>query len=381
MKKEYYSYIGVYLFSLSAIGCLTPLVGQYLDSINYTGTQIGAITASATAIGILSAPIWSSLYERNHNDKLIYFFYCVAAFFMVILNFIHNYIFFLLLYVIAFSFEAPIRPLNDARLLMSKFTFGDIRLWGSIGFSIGIFVASQTVEFIGYSSIFYLYSISLLISCLFLRNLSKYEDQEVLIINKLTVKKISVYLMLHNKKFILLILSAFFINGTCIANNTYFSFLYLDSGGTILGLGIVFFLMVISEAPFMVVIEKLLKKISIENLILIAMLISLIRFYLYSMSIPYFCLIGTFFLQGIVNGSLWILFAKYIAKLTNSVNLSTSLTLYTVIASNTSTIFCQLLGGIILDKFGVAQIYLAFALLNCISIFIYIGSGLFKSKL
>lgn len=54
--SRYYSLVGVYTFTYAAIGMLLPLIGQYLDGIGFTGMQIGAVTATATAVGIFASP-------------------------------------------------------------------------------------------------------------------------------------------------------------------------------------------------------------------------------------------------------------------------------------------------------------------------------------
>ena len=50
-----------------------------------------------------------------------------------------------------------------------------------------------------------------------------------------------------------------------MANNTYFSFLYIEGGGTIAGVGIVMLLMVGSEAPFMQWSARLAGRFSLEQ--------------------------------------------------------------------------------------------------------------------
>lgn len=65
--------------------------------------------------------------------------------------------------------------------------------------------------------------------------------------------------------------------GTNVANNTYFSFLFRDGGGTVAGVGTIFLLMVGSEAPFMALAPKLSRKLSQERAIVLAMALSAIR--------------------------------------------------------------------------------------------------------
>ena len=61
----------------------------------------------------------------------------------------------------------------------------------------------------------------------------KIDFQEIVPQEKGILKNKKAYVeLLHNKHYILLLIATFFVGGTNIANNTYFSFLYIEAGGT-----------------------------------------------------------------------------------------------------------------------------------------------------
>ena len=106
----------------------------------------------------------------------------------------------------------------------------------------------------------------------------------------------------------------------CIRDsNTYYGFLFRDGGGTVAGIGLVFLLMVGSEAPFMGLAPKLALKFTQEKLIAIAILISALRFGWYATGPSYQWLIATFFLQGAVNGIILVEYMKYISSVVKDV--------------------------------------------------------------
>ena len=79
--------------------------------------------------------------------------------------------------------------------------------------------------------------------------------------------------LLHNKKYLKLIAAVFFVGGTNVANNTYFTFLYSDCGGSMAGMAAAMLLMVGSEAPFMAWSKKLSDRFTLEKMILAGMII------------------------------------------------------------------------------------------------------------
>jgi PPP family 3-phenylpropionic acid transporter len=380
LNKLYLKYIGVYIFSYFSIGVLFPLLGQYLNQIGFSGTQIGTITASATAVGILSSPFWGSVYEgKNNSRKLLSFLYIAAATLVTTLSFISNYWVFIVIYVFAFFFESPIRPLNDAMTINSGQAFGKIRKWGSIGFGSGVFLAGIIAEQIGLVSIFVVYGISILLSMAFVFSIGKTEEEMKHFEKKREkLQAGSIKSLLHNKKYIAILASAFFINGTIWAHNTYFGFLFIEGGGTIAGIGVALLLMVFSEFPVMAFSDKITTKISIEKLILFAMILSTARYLWYGTGPDHTLLTITFFTQGFVNGLTLISMMKYVVKCVDPKNINSAVTLYTSISSNASAIFCLFIGGVLMDNYGAASVYLFFGGMNLVGILVYFLTGSYK---
>lgn len=89
-------------------------------------------------------------------------------------------------------------------------------------------------------------------------------------------------------------------------------------------------------------------------------------------------LIGTFFIQGMVNGIAE--FVRYISKLVDPAMIGMAMTLYQAVSSNCSSILCQLIGGTILEYYGGVQVYLFFSIYNMIGIVLYFGFGLHKKQ-
>ncbi len=391
MKKQYAGFIGIYMFSYFCIGALFPLLGQYLKSIGFNGVQIGTITASATAAGIIAAPFWGAVYERrNCSRKLLYILYGAALILILMLSFITNYGLFLAVFIAAFFFESPIRPLNDAITLSSGHVFGKVRLWGSAGFALGVFLAGLIAERAGLITIFPMYSISMLLGLLFLVSIRPPKkdqcqagsDSDVLAVTDLHEKGPagSFGKLLANKRYVALVLSAFFMNGTMIANNTYFGFLYLEAGGTIAGIGMALLLMVSSEIPMMWLAEAIGRKISAEKLLLMVMILSAARFLWYGTTPSTLLLVSTFFIQGVNNGIFLIIAVKYIDRLVDKSILGSAITWYTAIGSNAGSIVCLFAGGLLVDHYSGAAVYLFYGLMNLAGVLIYVTCGLHKSK-
>lgn len=417
MRKNHYDFIKIYFCSYAAIGMLFPLIGQYLDSIGFTGAQIGMVTAACTAVGIGASPAWGCIYHNYRNGRRIILILCIASAITALgLLQVKQFLIFLIGYGIFAFFQTPIMPLNDTLVLEDRAPFGAIRKWGAIGYAGGVFLAGQIADATSLRMILPLCAGAFILTGFFtyetmrkerkqmnshIRNGSKESltnparASKLKKNNGLTNKRIAWQRcnqngldrkskgfkdLIANKRFAALLLSAFFINGTNIANNTYFGFLYTSSGGSLAGIGLAFLLMCGSEAPFMAWSSRISGKVTLERAILAAMIISMGRYLWYSTGPSSALLLGTFFLQGIVNGIVLVEFVRYIAKLVEPAVIGLAMTLFQSLSTNCSTIICQLFGGAILEKFSSTGVYLFFALFNIIGIFLYIGFGLHKES-
>lgn len=400
MKKRYYSFVGIYIFTYLAIGMLLPLLGQYLSGIGFSGVQIGIITATGTAIGIGASPFWGYCSHHSKDGTRVVFSLCIITPLIVLcLILLKVYAVFLLGFAVFSFFQTAIMPLSDAMTLQAKAPFGAIRKWGAIGFAAGVFLAGQLAELTSLAVIFPLCAVAYTSAGIIIGRLryvrrreaieaseprpasleTAKESSENRMIEEKARKHGSYFILFRNKKLMALLFSAFFICGTNVANNTYFGFLYKDVGGTIAGIGVALLLMCGGEAPFMAWTDRLSRKFTMERLILISMTISALRYLWYSTGPSPELLIGTFFLQGMVNGIVLVEFVRYISKLVEPAMIGMAMTLYQAVSSNGSSILCQLIGGTILDQFGGARVYLFFSVYNMIGIVLYVSFGLHRN--
>lgn len=380
MKNLYYRYAALYNFSYMAIGALVPLIGQYLQYMGFNGTQIGIITSTGTCVAIFASAFWGTIYNRSCKKHEIIIILCMtASAICFVLKEIDIFVAFAVIFGIMYFFQAPVMSLTDAFTVQSGYGFGGLRAWGALGFSLGTFLTGIIVDIFGMSLMFWIYSGSFLISSLIIYTVKK---KSSLKINKNECDKKakrSYYKLLQNKRLRNLIICAFFWGGTNVANNTYFSFLYVEGGGTVAGVGIAMLLMVGSEVPFMTWCEKLSSKFTMEKIVLAAMIISSARFVFFGMGLPWWGLILLSFTQGAVNGILLIEFVRYSAKLASDEYKSLAVSAYYVIGSNLSTILCQIIGGIILDCCGATGVYMFFGVFNLCGVILYIGFRLNKT--
>ena len=372
----------LYFFIFSAMGVMNPLISQYLSSIGFNGTQIGTITSVATAVAIFASTFWGEKYANSKDGRRVIIFLCIAAGLVGILNSVVTVFgVFVLTYGLMFFFQGPINGASDSMVIENDVEFASVRLWGAIGYALAVFAGGRIGDHFGLGNIFYIYAAAYFIGALIITRVAA-KPHEAMHSGGEAVKKDKVgYLdLLADKKAIQLIFCGIFICGSNVANNTYFSFLYLDGGGTMSGVGTAFLLMVGCEAPFMALAPWLSRKITREKAILFAAVLQAIRFLWYATGPSAGMLMGTFFLQGIVNGILLVEFVKYISSVVEPKLIGIAVAAYYAISSHIGTILCNFFGGIAMDYLGSTGVYGLFGVINCFGAILFMLFGLHKKE-
>ena len=378
LGKKDLNYINIYLSAYGALGAFLPLIGQYLKLLGFTGVQIGTVTAAGTATAIIASTFLGGLYSKSASKKRFVLKLILAVvLFCLSLYFVHIYALFLVLFCALNFFQAPTIALVDAMAVEDGREFGETRKWGAVGFALGAFVAGKISETVGLQVIFFIYAGCFAVLAWTMYAMSAENQDKGKAVAEKSEKPFKAVLC-GNKKYVKLVICAFFINGTVAGHNTYFGFLFVQGGGSIAGIGLVLLLMAGSEAPFMAWADKFAKVFTLEKALLAAMCVSAARFAWYSSCPSATLLLGLFVLQGMSTGVIIVEFVKYVAKIVDSEEVGIAIAVYYAFGSNLSAIFCQFTGGAILDRFGAGGVYAFFACLNFVGVAVYAAGKLYE---
>lgn len=363
-----------YFFLYSPLGIICPLIGQYLSSIGFSGTQVGTITSLGTGVAIFATLVWGKIYANSHKKRIIISVLCIGSAALGIFSTTTTvFILYAVIYSLLYFFQGAVHGLADAFIISKSNNFSIIRAVGAAGYAIAVFVAGRFAESYGLKGIFYLYAITFIVSGVMILMESEPE------FNKEKTEKINMAEVFRNKAFLKLLICAFFLMGTNIANSTYYGYLFREGGGTVAGIGLAFLLMAGSEAPFMALTPVLSRKFGAEKMLLAAMVMTVVRFGFYATGPSSQMLLATFFLQGMTNGIVLVEIVKAFGCVVEERLSSMSISIYYAVGNSLSVIFCSIVGGVILDFAGPNMVYLFFAVFNAVSVVLYIAMGLYKT--
>jgi PPP family 3-phenylpropionic acid transporter len=243
--------------------------------------------------------------------------------------------------------------------------FGDIRMWGAVGFAIAAFITGLLVERWGPEMIFYSYFLALAVAILFLRPI----PEEAGAAPKLNASVLTgVKDLLRLPRFILFLIAAFFIFGSVNANNIWFSLYYQEIGGSVAGVGVAFLLFAGSEAPFMKLAGYFVRRWGLELTIILAGSVSAIRWFWYSSAPSTTAVLALFFLQGISAGFYLATATQFVRENTPASLQVTALALFFSVGHGLGTMVCNLTAGVIKDTFSMLTIYLFFGAVTAVGL-------------
>lgn len=163
-QRVRFSIINAMYFAIVAV---TTYQTVYLQEAGLSSSQIGSIVAAASFLGLLVIPVWGIVSDMLHSAK-IPFLLCVLVmsalyFAMPILERGKkgSVVFFGVLIPVIYLFKQPTNSMLDSwsisELTPLKVGYGQVRMWGSIGFALVSAILGVTAgKVINVSFLFYL---------------------------------------------------------------------------------------------------------------------------------------------------------------------------------------------------------------------------------
>lgn len=283
-KTLYSLYI---FFIFAALGTLINYIPLYYDKIGFSGVQISAINVLGSAALILVAPQIGFVADRAKSKQMILFAWLlIFAFSLGSIPLLKSFIPILLLWIIYRTISGPLYSTSEnlsysvAAKTSEKgnSSFGSIRLWGSVGFALATWAAGWIYQEYGIkaNTVFFLVMIAMSILTLMLTSKSVLDSEEEKHEEKLSLNAILKLIVSHRYLFFMalaLALSDPTQDGIRNFEPIYMSNLGLEAGM----IGFANMLSAISEVPFMIYADRIIRKIGIRNIVLFVFVFDILR--------------------------------------------------------------------------------------------------------
>ena len=368
------------------------------QQVGFSNSQIGMLFAVNGLLGIISQPLCGIISDYVKSvRKVLLACMSVSILTSILLTMFQSKTAVVPLILTYTLFTASFMPLLDnwiARECAKEqgYHYGMIRIWGSIGFAIVVYIYGKLTEIYNVSNVYYGRALLFAVT-MFLVFLYKYEDLQS---GYKTHGKASatsdaaaeapdkgkpdIKALLSTKRYITFMIFVFIINLPMNCSYTFFPSLLFSVGGTNSTVGLVSSLNAFIEIPFFLYSRKLADRIGSRGLILLAcgfLALRMLGFYLapsigllmasYWLMAPY----TSFFTPGML---------YYIYSLAPENTEAFAQTLVQAFAAGTAGMLGNSFAGFFVDRYGVRPLYGYGSMIIIFGILFFYLSGLQLSR-
>jgi PPP family 3-phenylpropionic acid transporter len=362
---------GIFLVVYAAASVLLPFLVLYYEKIGLTGTQMGLLAGIPPIMTMIGASLWSGLSDATRRPKPVFMLVISGAMVsVVIIPFAGSFLAISLIIALhAFCFMSLLPLIDNSALEIlgnRSEKYGQIRLWGSIGWGVGAPLIGPLVERFGLNWTFYGHAALMLAG--------------LLIALRLPVAKKSsgngfgrgLKRLLQDQRWYLFLLIIFVAGfGDAIIRN--FSFLYLKdvgAGSTLMGLSLT--IGTASELVVLFLSAVLLRRLRPQKLMIISVATQALRLLAWSsISDPYLAL-SLQLLNGLAFGALWMAGVAYAKEIAPEGMGATAQGLLSGIYFGFASAVGAMLGGIWYQQLGSWGMYRWGAVVMLAGLLIYV---------
>lgn len=361
-KGSYLSYVLIYFFSYFAMASFVSVLSVYLTNIGKSGGEMSFIVSASGIFSFAMLPFTGYLCDRTGKSRFISGALLVAmgAMALIFSQCRQVWALFLLEGLLMACLNSAM-PISERLAAATKFRYGVLRVWGTIGYAAGAQAAGLAIQHFPPIVLFALVFLSTVVAAIGFAGaedpiLPAAPEQE-----KEEKRRPPLSSFLKNPQFLLFLLIAFLFYASSGVNFNYAAYL-LDTLGVPTGaVGTVLAVGTLVELPIILFSNKFMDRFSGKTLLLLACGMNVVQFLCYGLTRDPLVVVAVMILLKALAATLFMMLILKIVR--NLVAPELTTTGISVVNSVTSlgTIVMQNVGGSILDSSNIHVLYLVLA--------------------
>jgi MFS transporter, PPP family, 3-phenylpropionic acid transporter len=140
------------------VGILSPFLSLYFAAHGFSVTDIAFLMALPSAVRIIGPLAWGSMADRTGRPVLLLRIGAIGmACTVVLFSFTSQFEWFAALLFVMFWFSSVMVPVSESLAMKASLgstgRYGRMRLWGSVGFMVGVLLIGPILDFAGVKSL------------------------------------------------------------------------------------------------------------------------------------------------------------------------------------------------------------------------------------
>ena len=346
----------IYFIYYAALAALVPFLALYYQELGLPGAQIGILLGISPLVSLLANPLWSGLADATHRHKAILTVTLLATVVImaVLPSFTTLWPLFLAISIYSF-FVAPVISLVDSATMTmlgdQKEKYGRLRVWGSVGWGLGVLFVGGFLQRYGLKWSFWIFGGGMLLVLFPARRLTFDHVQSGSSFRQGMRK------FLVNRRWIFFLAMTFIAGIGLSVYNNYLSVLMQSLGGSKSLTGIAITVATLSELPVMFFSGSLLRRLKTRGLFILAMAVTGIRCLLLGVAGSPAGVMAVQVLHGMTFAALLVSGVTYAAENAPPGLGATAQGLFSSVLMGFGAAAGNLLGGILIERLNPTKMY------------------------
>lgn len=345
----------LYFLYYAAASSLLPFLVLYYQQLGLSGRQVSVLSTLLPLMTLIGVPLWSAGSDTTQRHNAFLPLAVVGALIATLfVPFTVSYVGLLAVVLMVSFFLAPIMPLTDHAVLASlgdqKRHYGNLRLWGAVGWGVTAPVTGLIVEQRGVQWAFFLAAALLCLLWGVTRESPKPDIER-------PSKGAGGAEQFVTSAWLGFLLTAF-MGGIGLAVSSNFLYLHMADVGVRSELvGFALTIATVSELPLFFFSGRLLNRYAAPTLLTVALLVFSVRLLLYSFAFTPALILMVQILHGASFSLLWVAGVAHADTLAPTGLSATAQGLFTTVVMGWGGVVGALVGGALYDAVGAAAMF------------------------
>lgn len=279
-KNSYLSYFLMYNFYYLSWAVFSALISVYLLDKGFKASEVSLVVSTSFFASMVFQPFIGMLSDRFDVKKVNFILFGLAA----LGGFAFMFASSLITITIGYSFVLTLingtNPVMEKIASSSPYQYGKIRIWGTIGYATGSWLAGTIYQFISPEFIFICFVITMILCIIGLLGTEIPHD-----LSQEKVVKTKTSTLLHNHKYLYYLIIAAIFQGITNMANTYIPAMFQNDGLPVNLVSTILSFAVLCEAPIVLFSSRFMDKLANKKLLIIAYIMISIQFLCYTFNV------------------------------------------------------------------------------------------------
>lgn len=349
---SYLSYFLMYFFFFFSLAFFSGFISVYLMDQGYSASQVSFVVSCSYILSVIVQPFIGKLNDQYESRYVNSILLLAAGMLGIIFIFLKNIYLITVAYSLVLAITNGTNPIIERMAILSRFKYGSIRVWATIGYAVATIIAGLIYKNIGPYSLYIFFAIGELLCVIGILGTHSILPPIEKIVEKVSMT--SVFKIKHIP-FYLIIVCLFY--GVTNVHHLYLPAMLKQSGLPINYVSNVIFVSTLSEVPVILLSRFYMNRFTNKQLLMSCFILLVIQFFTFSfISSVILQIIIVFLTKTVATMAFVMINLKIISTIVDNARQNSALSLVSACKSFSSILF-QMSAGYLIDFTGYKMFY------------------------